>query len=118
MSPNQLTNQENPMSSESEKPFHRVASISDVPLGSGIQVTIDDDDFALFNVGGEFFAIDDLCPHRGAPLSQGFLEQNKVFCPLHCFDFNLKTGECQVASHLSVATYPTKVENGEVFIQR
>lgn len=106
------------MSSDQEKSFHRVAAVKDVPLGGGIQVTIDDDDLALFNVGGEFFAIDDLCPHRGAPLSQGFLEQDKVFCPLHCFDFNLKTGECQVASHLSIATYPTKVENGDVFIQR
>lgn len=105
------------MSSEEEKPFHRVAAAGDVSLGCGIQVTVDGNDIALFNVGGEFFAIDDLCPHRGAPLSQGFLEQDKVFCPLHCFDFNLKTGACQVASHLSVATYPIKVEDGEVFIQ-
>lgn len=105
------------MSSESEKPFHRVAAVGEVPLGSGIQVMIDHDDLALFNVGGEFFAIDDLCPHRGASLSEGFLEQDKVFCPLHCFDFNLKTGESQVASHLRVATYPTKIENGDVFIQ-
>lgn len=105
------------MSSESEKPFHRVAAVGDVPLGCGIQVTIDHNDIALFNVGGEFFAIDDLCPHRGAALSQGFLEQDKVFCPLHCFDFNLKTGESQVASHLRVSTYPTKTENGDVFVQ-
>ncbi len=58
------------MSSESEKPFHRVAAVGDVPLGCGIQVTIDHNDIALFNVGGEFFAIDDLCPHRGAALTR------------------------------------------------
>jgi nitrite reductase/ring-hydroxylating ferredoxin subunit len=45
------------------------------------------------------------------------LEQDKVFCPLHCFDFHLKTGESQVASHLRVSTYPTKTENGDVFVQ-
>lgn len=105
------------MSSEQEKPYHRVAAVGDVPLGCGIQVTIDDDDIALFNLGGAFFAVNDVCPHRGAPLSQGFLEQDKVFCPLHCFDFNLKTGESQVASHLRVETYPTKIENGDVFVQ-
>lgn len=105
------------MSSEQEKTYRKVAAVGDVPPGCGIQVTIENDDLALFNVGGEFFVIDDLCPHRGAPLSQGFLEQDKVFCPLHCFDFNLKTGESQVASHLRVATYPTKTENGDIFVQ-
>ncbi len=104
------------MNSDQEKTYRKVAAIADIPLGGGIKVTIDHDDLALFNCGGEFYAISDCCPHRGAPLSEGFLEQDKVFCPLHCFDFNLKTGECSVASHLTVANYPTKVENGDVFI--
>ncbi len=104
------------MSSDQEKSYRKVAVATDVPLGEGIKVTVDDEDIALFNRSGEFYAISDLCPHRGAPLSEGFLEQDKVFCPLHCFDFNLKTGECGVASHLTVATYPTKVEDGDVFI--
>lgn len=104
------------MSSEQEKSYHRVATITEVPPGSGIQVTIDHEDIALFNQAGEFFAVNDLCPHRGAPLNEGFLDQGKVFCPLHCFDFDLKTGACGMAPHLSVATYPTKTENGDVFI--
>ncbi|MBS1791884.1 MAG: nitrite reductase small subunit NirD [Acidobacteria bacterium] len=104
------------MSSGQEKSYRKVAAVAEIALGTGIKVTIDDDDIALFNRGGEFYAISDLCPHRGAPLSEGFLEQDKVFCPLHCFDFNLKSGECGVAQHLTVATYPTKVEDGDVFI--
>ena len=104
------------MSSYREKSYRKVATVAEIPLGTGIKVTIDDEDIALFNCGGEFFAISDLCPHRGAPLSEGFLELDKVFCPLHCFDFNLKTGECGVAPHLTVATYPTKIEDGDVFI--
>ena len=104
------------MNSDQEKTYRKAAAVADIPLGGGIKVTIDDDDLALFNSGGEFYAISDCCPHRGAPLSEGFLEQDKGFCPLHCFDFNLETGECGVASHLSVATYPTKVEDGDVFI--
>lgn len=104
------------MNSDQEKTYRKAAAVADIPLGGGIKVTIDGDDLALFNSGGEFYAISDCCPHRGAPLSEGFLEQDKVFCPLHCFDFNLKTGECGVASHLTVATYPTKVEDGDIFI--
>ncbi|MBP6821602.1 MAG: Rieske 2Fe-2S domain-containing protein [Acidobacteria bacterium] len=106
----------NSMNSEQEKSYRRVAIITEVPPGSGIQVTIDHEDIALFNQAGEFFAVNDLCPHRGAPLNEGFLDQGKVFCPLHCFDFDLKTGACGMAPHLSVATYPTKTENGDVFI--
>lgn len=105
------------MSSEGkEKRYLKVANVAEVPLGGGIKVVIEDDEIALFNLNGEYHAISDMCPHRGAPLSEGFLEQDKVFCPLHCFDFNLKTGESQVASHLRVATYPVKVEDGSVFI--
>jgi nitrite reductase (NADH) small subunit len=105
------------MNSEGEeKRYRKVADAAEVPLGGGIKVVIEDDEIALFNLNGEYYAISDMCPHRGAPLSEGFLEQDKVFCPLHCFDFNLKTGESQVASHLRVATYPVKVEDGGVFI--
>ena len=103
-------------SEDEEKRYRKVADVAEVPLGAGIKVVIEDDEIALFNLNGEFYAITDICPHRGAALSEGFLEQDKVFCPLHCFDFNLKTGESQVASHLRVATYPVKVEDGGVFI--
>ena len=104
------------MSSDQEKRYQKVAAATDVPLGAGIKVTIDDEDIALFNRGGEFFAINDLCPHRGAPLSEGFLDQDRVFCPLHCFDFHLQTGRSEMVPHLMVTTYPTKVEDGDVFI--
>lgn len=102
--------------------YYRVASIGEVPPGSGIKVRLGRDEIALFHVGGvggvggEFYAINDLCPHRGAPLSEGFLEQGKVFCPWHCFDFHLQTGESSVASHLRVATYPVKVEGDDILL--
>ena len=103
-------------SADQKKRYRKVADVSEVPSGAGIKVVIEDDEIALFNLNDEFYAINDLCPHRGAPLSEGFLEQDKVFCPWHCFDFNLKTGESQVASHLRVATYPVKVEDDSVLI--
>lgn len=105
------------MSSDTQKKSYRkVVDIAEVPRNSGVKVFIDEEEIALFNLNGDFYAIDDCCPHRGAALSEGFLEQNKVFCPLHCFDFSLKTGECQIVSHLRVATYPVKVEDGGVYI--
>ena len=79
-------------------------------------MSVENDEIALFNLNGEIYAINDLCPHRGASLSEGFLEDGKVFCPWHCFDFSLLTGECQTAPNLCVATYLVKVEEGGIFI--
>jgi len=105
------------MDSEScETAYRRVAETSEIPPGTGVKVVIDEDEIALFNAGGEFFALNNFCPHRGAPLCEGFLEDGKVLCPEHCFDFSLKTGESQIASPLRVATYPVKVKDGGVFI--
>ena len=105
------------MNSETmEKSYRKAASINEVPANCGIQVVIEDEEIALFNLNGEYYAVSDICPHRGAPLSEGYIEEDKILCPLHLFDFNLKTGQSQIASHLRVETYPTKVENGYVFI--
>lgn len=96
--------------------YFRVAAIGEVPSPGGLKVRLGRDEIAIFHVGGEFYAINDLCPHRGAPLSEGFLEQGKVFCPWHCFDFHLQTGESSIASHLRVATYPVKIEGDDILL--
>jgi nitrite reductase/ring-hydroxylating ferredoxin subunit len=49
---------------------------------------------AVFNVGGEFYAIDNSCPHRGGPLGEGELEDCIVTCPWHEFRFDVRTGKC------------------------
>ena len=49
----------------------KVATVWEVPAGKAKQVTVKGRTIALFNVDGTFYAIDDTCPHRGAPLSQG-----------------------------------------------
>ena len=99
-----------------EKCYRKVAELAEVPRNAGLKVVVDEDEIALFNLNGEVYAISDCCPHRGASLSEGFLEQDKVVCPRHCFDFNLKTGESEMVPHLRVATYPVNVEDGGVFL--
>jgi NAD(P)H-dependent nitrite reductase small subunit len=99
-----------------EKRYYRVASINEIPPGTGRMVEVAGEDIALFNFNGEYYAIDDLCPHRGASLAEGFLDGGKVFCPLHCFDFNLKTGECEMVSSLRVRTYDVKISGEDIFI--
>lgn len=82
-----------------------------------MRIEIGGREIAVFHHNGGFFAVDDLCPHRGAPLSEGFIEDGKVFCPWHCFDFNLRTGECTTVPSLRVRYYETKIEGDELFVE-
>jgi 3-phenylpropionate/trans-cinnamate dioxygenase ferredoxin subunit len=95
--------------------FTKAATLAEVPPGTAKQVRVNNRLLALFNVGGALYAIEDVCPHRGAPLSEGECEGTEVFCPLHGACFDLKTG-----NHLSppavrgVATFRVQMVGDEV----
>jgi nitrite reductase (NADH) small subunit len=64
----------------------------------------------------EVFAIDDACPHKGGPLSQGIVHGRSVTCPLHNWVIDLATGKAQGADEGQVRTIPLKVEKGMISI--
>ncbi|HKX28932.1 MAG TPA: Rieske 2Fe-2S domain-containing protein [Blastocatellia bacterium] len=99
-----------------DKRYHKIGRVDEIAPGSGKKVEIDGDGLAIFNFNGQFYALNDLCPHRGAPLSEGFLDAGKVFCPWHCFDFDLKTGDCGMVPSMRVEAYPIKIEGDEIFV--
>lgn len=73
---------------------------------------------ALFNLGGEFFAIDDLCTHEDAPLSEGFVEGDEVECPWHAARFNIKTGEATCPpAYENVGRYNVRVSGDDIEIE-
>lgn len=71
----------------------------------------------LANVDGELRAVDNVCPHRGAPLGQGWVEGESVVCPWHTWTFNLKTGEAEFPVFERVAVIPVRVEGGDVLVE-
>lgn len=72
---------------------------------------------AVFHVGGRFFAIDDMCTHGRASLSEGFVENGCVECPLHQALFSLETGVAVTGpATKAVRTYPVRVRDGRVEI--
>jgi nitrite reductase/ring-hydroxylating ferredoxin subunit len=95
--------------------FTKAATVQEVPPGKGKQVTVNGKVLALFNVNGTFYAIEDTCPHRGAPLSEGELSGTELVCPWHAAAFDVTTG-----AHLSppaprdVACYKVQVVGDEV----
>ena len=68
--------------------FTKVATVQEVPQGGGKRVTVRGRTLAVFNAGGTFYAIDDTCPHRGAPLSEGMVAGKEVTCPWHAARFH------------------------------
>lgn len=96
--------------------FYPVAEAASLSPGQGRTVFLRGREYALFNVDGQFHAIDNECPHRGAPLGAGTLEQGRVHCPLHGWSFDPKTGACATRLGCDLKTYPTRIESGEVFL--
>src|SRR3954452_20244753 len=96
--------------------FVPVAEVSSMPQGQGRTVHAHGREFALYNVDGRFCAVDDKCPHKGAPLGAGMLDGGKIVCPLHGWAFDATSGVCDVRPDRSVTTYPTRVRVGQIEI--
>jgi nitrite reductase/ring-hydroxylating ferredoxin subunit len=96
--------------------FLKVADINELQEGRGIQKVVNNREIGLFCENGQVFAIDGECPHVGGPLGEGFVEEGKVYCPLHGWPFDLKTGKCLTNSRAKVECFSTKVKDGEVFV--
>ena len=93
-----------------------VGAIGDVPPGRCATVELPDgEQLAVFNVGGEFYAIENFCPHKGAPLSEGVLCGHVVECGWHGWEFDVRTGQCLTVAD-KIRTYPIKIEEGKLKI--
>ena len=95
----------------------KVAQKSEIVEGQGKLVNVNGKEIALFSVNGQFFAIDNTCLHRGGPLAEGFLEDEKVTCPWHGWQFDVKTGQNLMPGMGKLNSYKVSVENEDIFIE-
>jgi nitrite reductase (NADH) small subunit len=96
--------------------FHTVARVGEIPPGEGRCFHVAGKLIAVFHVDGEYFALNDICPHMGASLSQGYVEEGAVYCPWHAWRFCVRDGTWLDNPRSSVRTesYPVRVEAGEI----
>jgi nitrite reductase (NADH) small subunit len=94
----------------------KVAQVADLGDGQATVVDVAGRSIALFNVRGRFYAIDNLCPHRGGPLGEGDLEGAIVVCPWHGWRWDVTTGANANNPAVRVSCYPVTVEQGAVFV--
>jgi nitrite reductase (NADH) small subunit len=94
-----------------------IGALDDIPLRGARLVRTSGGCVAVFRTSEDaVFAIDDRCPHKGGPLSQGIVHGTLVTCPLHNWVISLETGLAQGADQGEVATYPIRIEAGRLLL--
>ena len=94
----------------------RVCGQGDIPFLEGRRVDVDGFYIGVFNTEEGFFAVYDVCPHQGGPLSDGDVAATTVTCPLHGRKIELMTGEVLNDDLSCTFTFPVQVEDGWVFV--
>src|SRR5262245_62107850 len=97
--------------------FVTVARVGEIPPGSGRQVTVNDRWVGLFNVNGAYHAVDNVCLHRGGPLSEGAIDGCVVTCPWHGWQYNLTTGALVQDPTVGVTRHETRIAGDEIQVR-
>lgn len=96
-----------------------IDAIAESALAEGEHIVVDVDgvDVALFNLAGQFYAIEDVCSHDGTEIASGELDGDEIICPRHGARFCVKTGAVKCApAYEDIASYPVKVADGRVWV--
>jgi nitrite reductase (NADH) small subunit len=106
----------NPMQHPKEYWFD-LGPVESIPARGARTVRTPRREIAIFRTAAnEIFALENRCPHKGGPLSEGIVHGRQVACPLHNWIINLEDGEAVGADKGCVRRFPTKVENGRIYL--
>ncbi len=98
--------------------FIKLAAQSELPAADEVkEFPCGDKTICIANVNGDYSALDNVCLHMGGPLGEGTIENGKVVCPWHGWQYDPKTGATTHNPSLRVAVYPLKIENGDALIE-
>ena len=97
--------------------FVKVARRGEVADGAGKVVEAGGRKIALFNSGGNFYAIDNTCVHQGGPLGEGDIMLNEIVCPWHLWSFEIETGVCVGNPEIRIATHDVRVEGDRILVR-
>ena len=98
--------------------FVTVAKVGDIPEGQGKAFPVGDQMVAVFNDGGQYRAIDDMCPHMGASLASGHYENCVVTCPWHGWSFDTRDGAWCDNRKIKIDAFEVQVVGNEIQVAR
>ena len=97
----------------SEKNFYPICKAEELPSGERLFITFGDTPIVIFNIAGDYYAIDDICTHDDGPLGEGDIDGHEIICPRHGARFDIQTGEVLALPAVKgVLSYPMRVRNG------
>ena len=96
----------------------RVAALTDLVAGQPRLVEVAGRRLVLIRAGEQVWALDDVCAHKGGPLSEGKLSGTRLACPWHGWMYDVRTGQCVFPGRgAAVPSYPVRIENDEVWVE-
>lgn len=101
----------------SDVTFHQVATTDQLDEDEAMQVIVEGKEIAIVNLGGEIYALDDICTHAYASMADGYIEGDCIECPLHGAQFNIKTGKVETPPATEdLNTYEVKIEGDNILV--
>lgn len=94
--------------------FKKISSVSEIPPGQGKIFELDGNSIAVWNLNGNFFAFQNMCPHRGGPVGEGDVEGTIITCPWHGWSFDIPTGVSTINPAAKLTKYEVKVEGADI----
>ena len=96
--------------------FVKAAEITEVQPGDCLGVKVEGVFIGIYNIDGNYYAMNNICPHLGGVLTYGFFDDNVVTCPLHMWEFDVQTGKCLWPEQEKLPTYPVKIEGNDILV--
>jgi nitrite reductase/ring-hydroxylating ferredoxin subunit len=98
-------------------PEYRILDASDLEPGTVRPVTVDGRTIAVGrSEDGELFAFDNMCAHQGGPLGQGWVDGDRLVCPLHGWSYNIADGSCTMIPSLKITKHPIREDAGAIVV--
>ena len=97
--------------------FIPVGRVADFVPGKGKMVTVEGRHIALFRLGDDFFALDNMCLHRGGPLCEGMIENDVVTCPWHFWSYEIRTGTMVQDPRVGVSKHDVRIDGDQVSVR-
>lgn len=97
--------------------WHPAGTVNDISDDQPLSATIAGKEVGVYRIGDKHYALEDVCPHAYALLSQGFVEGEEIECPLHGAKFHIPTGRCtREPGGRDIKCYPVRIEGDTVLV--
>ena len=96
----------------------KIAQVGQVDEDESLAIEVDGKQLALHHTEGEYFVTDNVCTHQYFLLSDGYIEDGCIECPLHQAQFDLRTGKAMCApATVDIQTYQVKTEGEDILVE-